>query len=122
VTMREALTPGLSAARRREFRGHEAQEAIADHKKTQNAAGTKAIGEVTGRRLMHCGELKTFFCYLKPRLLIERTNRSIRMFLGFFGRFRNSSMSSDMAKSQGGAHNFSSMATLWATSTSQSPQ
>jgi hypothetical protein len=42
----KSTDPGLSAAKRREFRGHEAQEAIADHKKTQNTAGMKAIGEV----------------------------------------------------------------------------
>jgi hypothetical protein len=31
----KSTDPGLSAAKRRELRGHEAQEAIADHEKTQ---------------------------------------------------------------------------------------
>jgi hypothetical protein len=31
----ESTDPGLSAAKRRELRGYEAQEAIADHERTQ---------------------------------------------------------------------------------------
>jgi hypothetical protein len=57
---------------------------------------------------MYCGELKPFFCYLKPHLLIERTNRSIRMFLGFFGPL--SELIDVIVRRRG---NFSSMAILW---------
>jgi len=42
----KSTDPGLLPQSDRRFRGHRAQEAIADHKKTQNAAGVKAIGEV----------------------------------------------------------------------------
>ena len=47
MTIRKSTDPGLSAAKRRELRGHEPQEAIADHEKTQK--NFMKIGNVTRR-------------------------------------------------------------------------